>query len=704
MPRYLKLLIWLITGISLLFAVVILIIATMNWNWAKPWVNRQLSELSHRQVQIDGNLNVDWQRPTELDGWRSLFPWPMIHAEMVTVGNPPWAQSGTIMVQAKDVRARVNPYALDGRVVRLADLEIKEGQLVLERRTDGTNNWTFGPDDPEKEKSGWEVVVDRLMLDNASVRMLDSSRELDVTMNASTSDAIDEKGYSTKWTATGKYHDVEVSGEGQLGQVLALRNSDDAFPVQGRVKVGSTAIAIEGTVNRPHKLAALDVNLELSGPTMADLYPLLGVVLPDTPPYKTAGHLMANFEGEQAVWTYENFSGTVGKSDLKGTLTYQFQDPRPVLSGNIESELLRFKDLGPLIGGPAVKDVASNAKPLGKGQPKPKNGRITKESAEPPANKALPVAKADTNIWKAMDAQVSFAGKRIISNTDLPLDDVKGQVVLSNGLLKLQPLDFGVAGGTVKSTITLDGTKDTIHARVDTQMRGLRLDKLFPAVKSMDAALGTVSGDAQLSGRGNSVSALLAHADGDVRAVVSKGTVSQLLLETAGLNVANIVFVKLFGDEQVMLQCLVAELRVDDGLIQTRTVILETDDAVVTVDGQINLATETMDLDVHPDNKSLRIFTLRSPLYVRGTFQNPDVGVQKGPLAVRAGAAVALGVIATPLAALLPLLNVGTDDTTTCLAVERQGKNSVPAPDKKKGPKGSITITEPTQPTQPMEP
>ncbi len=67
-----------------------------------------------------------------------------------------------------------------------------------------------------------------------------------------------------------------------------------------------------------------------------------------------------------------------------------------------------------------------------------------------------------------------------------------------------------------------------------------------------------------------------------------------------------------------------------------------------------------------PNNRTLSIFTLRSPLYARGTLQNPDVGVEKGPVAARAGAAVALGVIATPLAALLPLLNVGTDEATGC--------------------------------------
>src|SRR5690606_27395484 len=83
----------------------------------------------------------------------------------------------------------------------------------------------------------------------------------------------------------------------------------------------------------------------------------------------------------------------------------------------------------------------------------------------------------------------------------------------------------------------------------------------------------------------------------------------------------------------------------------------------------------TLDLDIRPQNKTLRVFTLRSPLYARGTFKNPDVGVQAGPVAARAGAAVALGVIAAPLAALVPLLNVGTDEDSACSTVRDGGRD-----------------------------
>src|SRR5690606_10747883 len=84
----------------------------------------------------------------------------------------------------------------------------------------------------------------------------------------------------------------------------------------------------------------------------------------------------------------------------------------------------------------------------------------------------------------------------------------------------------------------------------------------------------------------------------------------------------------------------------------------------------------TLNLQILPENRTVRVFTLRSPLYARGTFKNPDVGVEKAPLAARVGAAVALGVVATPLAAILPLLNVGTNESTGCSSVAGSGDNA----------------------------
>src|SRR5690606_5051567 len=270
---------------------------------------------------------------------------------------------------------------------------------------------------------------------------------------------------------------------------------------------------------------------------------------------------------------YEEFVGVVGKSDLRGTLQYQFREPRPLLSGEVASDLLRLRDLGPLIGldtsdaegnkndGKAQKDKAGAESEEGRGGEEGKDGgeeardgEAKEQPRKQPPGKALPVARIGSETWDLMDADVRFEGKRIVRDEDLPFDDISAQIRLQDRVLSFEPLNFGVAGGKLVNTLKIDGRGETLKAEMSTEIRGLQLKQLFPGAESMNASFGQLHGDARLSGTGDSIAGLLGSSNGELSVALSRGTISRFLIEAAGLNVANVVFVKLFGDEQVMLE------------------------------------------------------------------------------------------------------------------------------------------------------
>jgi uncharacterized protein involved in outer membrane biogenesis len=197
------------------------------------------------------------------------------------------------------------------------------------------------------------------------------------------------------------------------------------------------------------------------------------------------------------------------------------------------------------------------------------------------------------------------------------------------------------------------------------------------------ATIGEINADAKLTAKGNSVAAMLAHSNGELKTLVNDGTVSKLLLEQMGLNIGNIVLTKLFGDKPVHLNCLAGDFGVRDGLAQTRYFIADTNDATVHINGAVNLASEIIDLTLKPETKGLRIISLRAPIYVRGTLKQPDVDIDKGVIAMRAGGALALGALAAP-AALVPLISAGGEGENQCatlLAAARE-KPKAPPPGK----------------------
>ncbi|MES3024481.1 MAG: AsmA family protein [Pseudomonadota bacterium] len=651
-------------------AVALVVLLNYDWNKARPWLNAKTSEAIGRPFTITGPLALTWDKtslpavPGE-SSWRDAIPWPHLVAQDVHVGNPAGMGAGD-MASVKQFAFSLNPFSLLNKRISIPQLQFEAPVVSLQRRADGSNNWTFKP---ANKDSPWRLELEQVVFTKGVVRLQDAVKKADITAQLETLSG--DQTYGVGWTARGSYNGAPMSGNGKAGAVLSLKQQTTPFPLKADVRMGSTRIGIEGTLTKPTALAALDLELKLAGASMAQLYALTGLLLPETPPYRTEGRLLAQLEPGKQRWSYEKFKGKVGGSDIGGKLVFESGKPRGRLSGDVVSNLLQFSDLGPLIG------ADSNASKAARGG-----------APVQPAGKLLPVETFRTERWSAIDVDVKFAAERIMREKQLPIKKLSTHLVLKDGVLTLAPLRFDMAGGTLVSNIELDGSgrqgKNAIRAKAKVTARRLELKQMFPTIEKLQATVGTINGDAQLSALGNSVATLLAGANGEIKASVSQGTVSKMLLEQAGLNIGNVVLTKMFGDRPVKLNCLVTDFGVRDGLMQTRTFVVDTEEALITADGTINLATEQVNLTLKPETRNIRIFSLRAPLYVRGPFSKPTVEVDKRVLAMKAGGAVALAALAAPLAALLPLVNTGPGQKSACgqLLAEAKVKPVAPPPGK----------------------
>lgn len=647
-------------------ALALVVLLNYDWNKARPWLNAKVSEAIDRPFTIAGKLAVHWKRPADVivpasRSWRDYIPWPHLYADDVHVGNPAGMQAGDL-ASVHQFSFSLNPFALLGHRIAIPVLRF-DGPRVDLLRTDATHdNWTFEPHD---KPSRWKLELDRVVLAKGVVHVQDALTKADLTADIDTLD--NDPAYGVGWTLHGNYNGAPVSGGGKAGAVLSLQQQSTPYPIKADMRSGANRIALEGTVTRPAKLAAIDLKLKLAGASMARLYNFTGLLLPETPAFSTEGRLIGSLDGNGSHWTYDHFKGKVGASDIGGRLEYQTGKPRGKLSGNVVSHQLMFSDLAPLIG------ADSNASKAARGV-----------KAVQPAGKVLPVEQFHTERWKSIDADVHFAAERIVRDHQLPISKLSTHLTMNDGVLSLNPLAFGMAGGTMTSNIRLDGSgragKDAIKATAKVTARHIEIKQLFPSIEKMQATVGEINGDASLSAVGNSVASLLAGSNGELKTLVDRGQVSKLLLEEMGLNVGNIILTKMFGDKQVKLNCMATDFGVTNGLMRTRTFVADTDEAVITVDGTINLSTEQLDMTMHPQTKSLRLFSLRAPLYLRGTFDHPSVSVDKGVLALKAGGAAALAVAAAPLAALLPLVNTGPGKDSPCAQLLAQAREKPVAP------------------------
>lgn len=638
--------------------VAVIVLASVDWNRARPWLNDKISTAIERPFAIRGEVALAWRQQG------SWLPQPHLVANDVHVGHPRDMRAPGEMASVGRFAFAIELLPLLRQRIVIPQLRFDNPQLLLQRDADGGNNWTFKRD---AQPSAWRLDVRSVVFAKGTVRYIDARAHVDASASI---DTVDDPRYGVAWQLRGKWNGQDVSGSGKAGAVLSLQQQTAPYPLAASLNVGGTSISFDGTLTKPASLTALDMRLKLSGPSMARLYGLTGVLLPETPPFVTEGHLTGNLGANASHWVYDKFTGKVGQSDIAGQLDFKTGQAqrRPLLSGTVRSKLLQVSDLGPLIG------ADSNASKQARGA----------ESVQP-GNRVLPVEKFRTERWTAIDADVNFKAARITRDKELPIFNLDTQIHMKDGVLALTPLDFDIAGGRFTSNVMLDGSgtinPHAIRADLKAEARKLQLRQLFPGIDGMQATVGEINAGLALSATGNSVAGLLGSANGELKGVVNQGSVSKLLLEAMGLNIGSVVMTKLVGDKQVKLNCMVTDFAVTDGLMKSRLFVVDTEDARIDIGGTVNLGNEKLDLVLKPDAKSMRVFSLRAPIYVRGTFKQPDLSIDKGTLALRAGGALALAVVA-PVAAIVPLVSTAPGETSACQALIAQagGKPAAPRP------------------------
>lgn len=627
------------------------------------------------------------------------------------------AQAAPPMATVDQLSASLRLLPLLKRTISLRTVVFTTPDVALARLADGRNNWTFTPRHARPDSPNpWNVTLDQLQVHDAELAYADGVQQLALRVQADTldpnaaasaaeSDATGEPEkagdtekpgtpgtpgtpdmpdtrassapaaagtalpeaprYGVQFQVRGRYAQADIEGQGQAGDLLTLRAADIDYPVQFSARAGDTQARVRGTLSNPLALDGMDLQVSLQGASMADLYDLSGLVLPSTPAYATHGRLVGSLEPGRARWEYKDFDGQLGKSDLHGSLIYTSGKPRPSLKGSVHSNQLRLADLGPALGTP--------------------DGAPAKKAPKPGPGKVLPVQVFATDRWNAMDLDVQFEGRKIIGSDSLPIDNLDFHAVMDNARLTLQPLRFGVAKGKINAQVELDSRKKPLQAQVRATVEGLQLSSLFPKVDLMKKSLGRMDGALALRGRGDSVAAMLGSSNGESRLYVRDGTLSSQLLDLAALNVGSIVVAKLFGDDkEVQLRCAIADFSFKDGIAQTRSAKLSTEEAIVEAVGTIDLEHEHIDLRIKPESLEWKFLSLRTPLYVRGPFAKPDVGIEPGPLLLRAAAAAAAAAVAPAALALVPITVPAADDDERCARLMAQANAAVKA-----GPAGA---------------
>ena len=614
-------------------------------NFLRDTIARKVEAGTGRSFAIDGDIWLYW-----LQG-------PRVTIDGLQLGNPAWASTPQ-MATVEHIDAAVSLGALLHKRLVLKRFDVVKPVANLEEGPDGKRNWYF---DQQQSDSSTSIVIEQMALEQGHVGYVVKSRDTDVQADLATLTGTDvdtqgagaTNGIGAK--ATGKWNGLKLDVDAKGGDLLKLKELDRAYPLTVKATIGSSHVAADGTITGVAALKAADLKVTLSGANLGEWYRIVGLGLPDTPPYQTTGRVRI----ADGVYRYEQFSGRMGSSDIAGSVAFEKRAQRPYVSGTLESKQLDLKDLAPLTGKKPEPAVA------------PKVVDATKPQ------KLLPQETFSTDKWNTLDADVRFNGKNIKNAGSIPFDNIEIHATMQDRVLSFTPLSFGFADGKIAGNLRFDGSASPMHATIDARFSDLSLARLTPKVSDgTRASLGRLNGTVKVDGRGNSIATMLAASNGAAQIAMGRGESSSLLLELMGLQGPQVVRY-LLGDEHSKISCAIGDFAIANGNLTTKTSLVDTDINVITFVGNANFATEQIDFKVSPLPKKMSVGVLRTPFNMSGTFANPSVMPDFGPLALRAGSAVALGLI-NPLAALIPLIETapGKDKEADCQALLAKVKDA----------------------------
>jgi len=611
--------------------------ATFDWNWFKHPIERRVAAYTGRPVTIDGDIGVGLQRVVT------------ISLDRVTLGNAKWA-STPLLASADRMRLGVAVWPLLRGEWRLTSIELDRPVVNLERDRHGVPNWRF---DDRQGKSGGHATIEALIVRHGVLRLREPTLRTNLEVKVDTAPRRPQDVFAPLVArGTGRYRNGDFSLIGVVDSPLQLLMSGRNYRVDVHARAGDTQAHVFGRLAAPIDPSKFSLQAQISGTNLADLYPLLGLAVPESPPYQLEGRLER--DGHQV--RYLDFDGKLGDSDMHGDVNVTLGGKRPFARAKLESQHLDFDDLAVLIGAPPDTSAGETAS--------------AEQRAEAVDREASPTVLPDKpyNLAKlrSIDADVEMHAASIDSKK-LPLQSLSAHITLKDGLMTVQPFDVGMAGGGIAGSIRLNARHDPIATVADVHARDLELPQLFPKLEA--TSVGRIGGAAKVEGRGNSIATMLANADGHVKTVMGEGTFSNLLLELAGLDIAESIKFMLEKDRPVELRCAYADFDVEGGVMKARALAFDTSDTVIYGRGTVDLRDEQLDLTLRPKPKDLSPLALRVPLEVGGSFKHPSLRPKAGPLALRAAAAVALYAI-TPPAALLALVEAGPGHNANCSFAE----------------------------------
>jgi uncharacterized protein involved in outer membrane biogenesis len=622
---------WAASVTLLLILAVVIFLLLFDWNWLRGPIGRWASAEYDREIALRGDLDVN------------LFSWtPSVIVRDLKFGGPAWArQEDTANVQR--IEASVRLRKLFAGQIEMPLLSITKADVVLIATEDGRKSWELNPDKPDTGEGMKLPPIQQLLITDGRIRFEEQRRNLSLDATVTARETAND-GAGFVLSGRGALNDSPLTLRIEGGPFINIRR-DRPYNFEAVLSGANSRLTADGAVTRPFDLGRFNATLTLEGQNLADLYLLTGVTLPNTPRYRLAGALSR----DDRIWTFNDFDGRVGASDLSGDVRIDAAE-RLRVDADLRSRRLDLDDLLAVLGGRPQTNAAATD---------------TETTATRPG-KLLPDATLQVDRLRTMDGTLKYRAASVKAN-DFDVRAVSLGADLEGGVLALDPVSFAFNRGELNGTARINATRDMPYSNVDFRLSGYPLESLVPARGGTAPITGRALGRAKLEGPGASIHDFAAASKGSISVVVPQGEMRAAFAELLGINASAGLLKLLSGDQsKADIRCAVADFTVSGGTATAKTFVIDTDVVLAQGSGSIDLGAETLNLRIDGESKKPRVLRVWAPITVNGPLTSPRIGVDVGEVVTQGGLAGLLGAVVAPVTALFAFVDPGLAEDADC--------------------------------------
>lgn len=659
------------------------ILSGLDFNELKPEIARRVKAITGRELTINGDIGL------------KIDLSPALIMDQVTIRNVRWgSRQEMVRIKRFEMHAALLPL-LSGKI-EMDRYVLVEPAILIETDQAGRLNLNFddsgevssfqrGSESPIQWVTPPTHAAGEVEIRQGILRYQDgpSGKAYAVAVEHLTAASSGPEGVIAL-RGSGAAHGIAFECSGSVGPLSAVANPDGTWPVKLTALAAGITVNVEGALHDALHAGDYSFDLEVHGPSAADLIRLVkGGTGPELGPFKALMKLV----GRKKSLAVESLDIEVGLEELVAwKFSGRFRDPlawrgaeiafrvfgkdlalvgglarRPIpiggpfeVSGQVsdttekvyqltqlkvavgENDVagalqLDFRAGRPSITGTVVADKLDLRPFLSREGNEESAAGISTRTAR--SGRVFPADPLSLEGLKKVDAKLQIGAQQVFIPR-LVIDNLAARVVLEEGDLTLTSLKAAVGGGTLDGRIALQPKGKAVGVEAAVEVSGVDVDVVAGELQLAEQAGGKVDFDFNIKGEGGSVAEIMAGLNGRSLLAMSKGRIDNRYLDLLGADVGNCLLRVLNPvspeTSPVEINRFISGFEICEGIARSTALEMETSHTMVVGEGTINLKTEELDFSFRPSLKEGAVESaageLTRPFKLGGSLARPAVG------------------------------------------------------------------------------